>query len=109
MGALLRLAVALAQSEASRLALDPLHYVRYDEPTRGSQRQQKTVCGRYVSPRATALAEQVTCPDCRAVLQQEAAESDDPEDVFGPAPTSFPPAPKSFDPLAGYSPKGRNR
>jgi len=106
---LFRFAVAQAKSEASRLALDPLHYVRWDEPTRSSQRSQKTVCGRYVCPRATALAESVTCPECRAVLQAEAARSDDPEDVFGPVPTSFPVQSQPFNPLSDYRPKGSGR
>lgn len=109
MGDLFTLAVALAQSEASRLAVDPLHFAHYDEPTRLARREVKTACARYVSPRAIATADNVTCPDCRAALAVLDAGSDNPDDVFGEAPTSYPTPTPRFDPLAGYRPKGGAR
>ena len=99
------LATALARSEAARLSVEPRHYVRWDEPSRTSPRSQKTVCGKYVSPRATALAAEVTCPDCRAVITAEAAGSDDPEDVFGAPPASYPKPEPRFDVLRDYIPR----
>ena len=102
-------AISLARSVANRLSLEIRHYVRWDEPSRASMRSQKTVCGKYDSPKATALAEQVTCPDCREYIRAEEAQSDDPEEMFGPAPASFPTQSKPFDPLRDYVPAGRRR
>jgi hypothetical protein len=64
-------AFAIAQSEASRLALEPLHAVAWDEPTRSSPREQHTLCRRLVPARAVALylPSGVTCPDCLSELR----------------------------------------